>query len=1555
MYTFRCFLLLILSILLLPFLHSQDITGDWYGKTLTEDSARYNLHISRDKNGLKATYDNPDDAWFYAPVDEITIDGDSVFFMINALKTSYKGKVNQDFSSITGEFMGNLSSGLHFGRKKLMKIIQMKDEDLKVVKANTRVVKTGQPVIIPYSGIRKVKAGTPKIIEIDTSQLKIVTPGQDGYTYPQVYTIPETYQEGQHNIRVFNPQIYNTVYRAKQTEPIPVQPMNIKDGALYNIRYLNMEQGLKDPYIWNIIIDSRGNMWFGGYQNGIAKYDGKNLTYYTNYEGLSNNTVWKIDEDNIGNIWICADYGVSKYNGTYFIQYLFGLSGVYTVFESRNGNLWFGTRYEGVLEKRGDNWSQYTKNEGLINNAVRAVAEDEFGNLWFGTEGGACKYNGISFTHFTTKDGFISERVLSIIKDKKGDLWFGTPMGVCKYDGRSFRHYTVNEGLSSNMIFDIKEDEYGNLWFATGGGGVDIYDSESFTHFTVKEGLTNNGILSVTHDRDKNIWLGTEGSGVMKFQRNSFSYFKELEQSGIHKVNSIIEDHDGNILFGCSNGGIIKYDGDYFMILIDDVFSDDNAIRSMVEDQDGNIWFIGNMLELKKYDGNAITVYENIEIWNRVYGECLFQDKIGNFWIGTLGEGLKKFDGTLFTAFPILSYHPYYNVTSVLQDHQGNIWFGSNFIGLFRYDGDLITQYNYNEGLSGKSVTVLYEDRSGNLWIGTQDGGINKYDGHSFTFITENEGLCNNSVTSIIEDNKGNIWVGTIYGLSMLQPQGNKSYSVISFGTEDGLKNLTFNKNSVCLDSRNRIWWGTGDQVTMLDLNTYKINTKPPEIQLNHILINEEWIDFGFLLTGIDITEKKPFDTVPVKNLHGIKFSDVAPFYNYPVGLKLHHNLDHLTFDFSAIDWTAPQSIRYQYILEGQDDQWNALSKENIADYRNILPGKYTFKVKALSRANAWSETLEYPFTVRWPWWFRWWSIAFYSLVLILLLRYYIGYILSRERIRAEVKLKQVEVEKMHEMDRMKSRFFANISHEFRTPLTLILGPVEDLFTRKPERAELSWDIMKVIRRNAIRLQKLINQLLDIARLETGEVRLNVSEGDLEEFVRTIILSFLSLAESKNIKYEYKLPEASSRVYFDSDKVEKILTNLIYNAFKFTSAQGKIKVSFQYLVSGDAETPEFAEIKVSDTGRGIPQDKIDRIFDRFYQVSDGDTRDAEGTGIGLALTRELVELYRGEIKVESEVNKGSVFTLKLPVSKELFKENEITEVSPDDRVIKMAVETDVIAEEPEESGTGEGEIREGPGEVEEKEVPVILIVEDNIDLRNYISRNLGDGYQIMMAENGKAGLESAIQSIPDLVVSDLMMPVMDGMEMCRLLKTDERTSHIPVIMLTARADRGSKLEGLETGADDYIIKPFDAEELKVRVRNLIEQRKKLREKFSKQFLGQEKGPVIESYADQWMKKLFQIIEQRYTDYDFSVNEMGRELNLSRAQFFRKVHALTGNTPNELLRLYRIKKAATMIESGEDNITRIMYEVGFQSTSHFAKSFRKYYGKNPSEYRDSLGR
>jgi signal transduction histidine kinase/DNA-binding response OmpR family regulator len=867
-------------------------------------------------------------------------------------------------------------------------------------------------------------------------------------------------------------------------------------------------------------------------------------------------------------------------------------------------------------------------------------------------------------------------------------------------------------------------------------------------------------------------------------------------------------------------------------------------------------------------------------------------------------------------------------------------------------------------------ITSIFEDKTGNLWIGTRDGGVNKFDGQSFTYYTEKEGLSNNSVSSIIEDKKENIWIGTNKGLSMLSPRGDGNYSITSFGTEDGLKDLNFNENSVCLDSMNRLWWGTGDIITMLDLNTFEIIPTLPEIQLNNIQINQRYIDFRAQLHGINEAEQIPLDTIARINFRGLKFSDVAPFYNYPLDLELPHYLNHVTFNFSAIDWTAPQSIRYQYMLDGMDEQWSPLVAENQADYRNIPAGKYTFRVKALSKTNIWSETFEYPFKVRPPWWLRWWAYTFYSMVLILIARFYIRYRVSRERIKAEIQMKQFEVDKMQELDKMKSRFFANISHEFRTPLTLIIGPIEDLFKKKPKHAELSWDMMGIIHRNAKRLQKLINQILDLSKLETGEVKLQVSEGNFEEFLRVIVFSFLSLAESKHIKYEYDLPETNQNFYFDRDKVEKIVTNLISNALKFTHEGGSVKVTLQYFRERNVElrnnvlsvkgvTPgknilsaPYAELTVKDTGPGIPDDEKEKIFGRFYQVSSSDSREHEGSGIGLALARELVELYRGEISLDSEIGKGSTFTVKLPVTREQFKEDEIIVVSEKTAEAKIIGGHEILVQEAVESDIPMETIKRKDRQKDKetyKDLPIILIVEDNTDLRKYISGTLSDHYRILEAGNGKEGLDKAIESIPDLVISDLMMPEMDGMEMCDYIKKDTRTNHIPLIMLTAKADRDSKLEGLETGADDYIIKPFDAEELKVRVKNLIEQRKKLREKYRKEFLTDPSGKEIPAPEDEFLVRFMNCTQKHLEDPEFGVEQLGKELHMSRVQLYRKVVSLTDYTPSEYIRNIRLKMAARMFQEGHTNVTTVLYTVGYSTPSHFTESFRELFGMNPSEY------
>jgi DNA-binding response OmpR family regulator len=534
-----------------------------------------------------------------------------------------------------------------------------------------------------------------------------------------------------------------------------------------------------------------------------------------------------------------------------------------------------------------------------------------------------------------------------------------------------------------------------------------------------------------------------------------------------------------------------------------------------------------------------------------------------------------------------------------------------------------------------------------------------------------------------------------------------------------------------------------------------------------------------------------------------------------------------------------------------------------------------------------------------------------------------------------------MEKEKVLEMDHLKTRFFANISHEFRTPLTLILGPLEKLKENRSGLMTLSREAAASMKRNARRLLQLVNQLLDISRLETGGMTIQASKGDLEGFVRTIILSFLSLAESKQIRYTYKLTGTTEKHYFDPDKLEKILANIISNALKYSPSGREVGIEMDFISS--AEQSRYTEIKVKDTGNGISPDDLEKIFDRFYQVSDSNKTEVGGTGIGLAVVKEMVGLYRGEIKVESQVGRGSIFTVVLPVSRNLFTEKEIKEEADTESYHSDKTDEDSIIPTKKELDPVQ-DLNGG-----NNHSALILIVEDNRDIVDYISDILGEGYRKLWAGNGRSGLELAIEKIPDIIITDVMMPEMDGLEMCRKLKEDKRTNHIPVIVLTAKAGRENKINGLETGAVDYLVKPFDAEELEIRVRNLIEQRQMLWKKFKSEIITEPDLPDLPSPDDQLLQSIVELLNRHLSEPEFKADQMSDELNMSRMQMYRKVNALTGHTPMDLLRILRLKKAASMFEKGHNNIAQVMYQVGFNNQSYFAKCFRNIYKLNPSDY------
>ena len=678
---------------------------------------------------------------------------------------------------------------------------------------------------------------------------------------------------------------------------------------------------------------------------------------------------------------------------------------------------------------------------------------------------------------------------------------------------------------------------------------------------------------------------------------------------------------------------------------------------------------------------------------------------------------------------------------------------------------------------------------------------------------------------------------------------------------------------------------------------------------MNRFLLcrSDESADHGFALTRSIAYEKRI----------------TVPYENNVIG-----------FEFAALDFTSPGENEYAYQMVGFDNDWVFAGNRRSATYTNLDPGAYTFRVKASNNDGVWNEQgTSIEIIILPPPWRTWWAYSLYSLFGIGVLLISRREIIKRERLRNEIQLKRVEADRYHELDTLKSRFFANISHEFRTPLTMLLGPIEKRLsnaTDASDKKELS-----IMRNNASRLLTLVNQLLDLSRLESGSLKLQCRQLNLNKLIERVSSQFASMADSRNITFQIDASEAVD-LFADAEKVEKIITNLLSNAFKFTAAHGSIRLSIGKSATDKQFPVGSAKITVKDTGIGINDDDLPRIFDRFYQVDNTTTRQYEGSGIGLALVKELVDFHHGSVAAESIAGEGTCFTILLPLGKEHLTRDELVltpaEKLPLDQPPAM---TDSLEEV--------DDIDAGPS------MPKLLIIEDNADLRYYLRSCLSGKYNVVESPDGTDGYQKALEQIPDLVVTDLMMPGMDGIELCEKLKAEEKTSHIPIILLTAKVDHSTKLDGLKKGADDYITKPFSPDELLTRVENLITIRRNLQQKYSRQLRLMPSAIDVVSMEDRFVKKVMTVIEQYMEDTSFSVDVLASEMAMSNTQLYRKLKSLTGFTPNELIRNTRLERAASLLRQRAGNVADIAYLVGFNNLSYFSKCFKEKFGVSPSEF------
>lgn len=1356
----------------------------------------------------------------------------------------------------------------------------------------------------------------------------------------------------------------------------------------YNFQHLSSADGLP-PVVYSVVKDHEGFMWFATI-NGLYRYDGKSFKSYkyhpndtssisgnvlyptylledknetlwvgTNANGLnkynkytetftryknnpnnpgslSSNGVVKFYQDPSGIIWVATDDGLNKYypQTDEFSVYkpdpnnLNSKSNeIASMFQDSKGLFWVGTQNGLYIFNRSTNTFQKHEQLSKIqanykNTAIREVIEDNEGILWFGANCGLIRYNRqtneIKYYSHDANDpkSIIDNDIYSIVvnPDNGGNVfWLASTGGLISFNRRNeqltgYKHDPKDpNSLSSNLIWDVYLDNSGTLWISTENGVNYIHLKESpFTYYPLIVPNTNeqHSATSFCRDSNGNLWVGSHNGGLFRFDRQmqivGHQDFGEEQKKKLayNYVRSIYEDASGTIWLGNSGGGTYKYatEKEAFEPMPFQL-DESNIVYRIFEDSFGVLWISSSLdlLQLDKPSGKIVFFYDQHNTSIKVNKNYKFyEDKEKCLWIGTAGEGV-------FMLRPE-------NREKML------------FIN-FKHDPD------DPSSISSNIVNAIREDANNNLWLATSRG-VNKYlrEKQAFECVDNDNGIGTEYVYHLEADNNGNLFLSTENGFLKFNPYSSEKEKSKVFRIQDGLPFDEIFPYFFYKDQDGKIYVGGGKDSEkgffVFQPDSIQQNEHIPPIAITNFKIRNEEVKLDSSITKIK-------------------------------QINLIYKQNYISFNFAALDYINPSKNHYAFMLEGYDDDWVYPGNRAFANYTSVPPGDYVFRVKGSNNDGKWNEQgASIGISISKPPWNSWWANAIYILIIVVLFYGWRRYDLKRQQLKQQLEIEHLESERLAELDKMKSRFFANISHEFRTPLTLIIGPIAKLIERTREKATL--DDLGIIHRNATRLQKLINQLLSLTKLESGNMKLQAKEEDLVLIVKGYIQSFSALADQKEITLTFKSKKKEHSIFVDRDKLEKIMFNLLSNAFKFTNQGGEIRVSLSSYIY-PKNNKHGVKIVVQDNGKGIPNELIPHIFNRFYQAEEATEQLQEGTGIGLSLTKELVKLHQGKIWVDSEIGKGSRFTVFFPFH-DARQENMVME--EDEESIAKTESADNIEESAEKEH--ETMFKELSGDLNtflgSDNIPIVLVVEDNTDMRTFIRGYLEETYRVIEAVNGEEGFAKAIQEIPDLVISDVMMPKMDGNQMCNKLKGDERTSHIPVILLTAKAGLDSKIEGLEAGADAYLSKPFDGKELMIRVKNLISQRQKLRDFFRGKLTSLQQSPLsrldesgITSMDQKFVEKAIKVVEEHMTNPDFSVQFFGQEMAMSRIQLHRKLKAIVNQSASSFVRTLRLNRAALLLSKQAGNVTEVAYDVGFNNLSYFAKCFSEQFGCTPSDF------
>ncbi len=1271
----------------------------------------------------------------------------------------------------------------------------------------------------------------------------------------------------------------------------------------------------------------QNNLWIGTKSGGLSEYNlkaGKIINYTNrnaNYSGFNADYILSIldtDSDKLLlGTWKGFEY-LNKSNGTFTV-----INSVWKTFEIQTDGstgYWLATD-SGLKHLNAALQNDATYNFGIPDINISSIVQDNVENcLWLGT----WNYGLIKFDLATKAYKFFAQpknnsnsltpnNTYRLLLDSKGILWVGTwGGGLYKFNrtNENFEKIQLNiPGIFTNdnqIILAIQEDPSGLLWVGTDGAGVFKFDLKQKKINNIGYGNNQNFFLKSTHiisvyvDPFNKLWLATKGGGIhFSENRQTFTEF-DVKTKGMKKYpfsnyqcRAFLQ--VGKYLWAATDNGLMR------------ILNDGKKVGSY------------DLYLSNKNDSNSIGGRKTTS---------LAIDAKGKIWIGSQESGLSFIAGFNKQNQPIFkNYLPGYGIKGALQnervsclliDSKKRMWVGT-YKGLHLYKPgsnrfDVFEQTDdTKKSISNNTILCLAEDKMGNIWAGTQNGlnKISDVQGSSLQVNNYNfkDGLPSDYIHAIIPDNAGNIWASTNKGIIRFNEV---SKSVTVFDKRDGIQSVVFSENASFKDDKNNLYFGGLEGLTYFSPDSIVINQFTPAIFFTNLSINNIPYEFGTEQTESSILQK--------------------PFYETEA-ISLNYKENIFSIEFAALDYHASDKNEYMYKLEGFNEDWVHTGNSRLVSFTNLDPGTYYLKVKASNSDKVWSNNIkELQITILPPPWKTWWAYSLYIgfFLLLLWLTRYLG--LRQEGLKSQLAITKLAREQESELADFKERLFTNISHEFRTPLTLILGPIDDLLHRKKIDQTVEKSI-RLIQKQSKRMLRMVNQLLDFQKAEVGKLKLTLQPGEITSFCYDVFTLFSDEAKRRNFNYTFESNEKFISLVFDYNKLEIILFNILSNAFKYTPNGGTINLSVKNIGQ------EFCEISIQDNGYGIPENELKHIFNRFYRGKQEDATTISGTGIGLSFVKELIELHKGTIVAKSDALNGTIFIVTLPV---LDIAESVLNISKE-----PLLHSNLIAETNLNSGYM---LEENDLANAKQELPIILVVEDESDMLQYIYEILSPSFNVITATNGREGVEKAFESIPDLIVSDVMMPEMDGIALCKKLKSDKGTSHIPIVLLTALSDMNHHVQGIREGADVYLPKPFNSQLLLVHINNLINSRNTLKELYARKIFLGTNNFEIKTFEEEFLFKLMKLVEENISKNDFNNDELANLMFMSRSTFYRKLKAVTGMSGNEFIRTARLNYAAKLLETGKYAVSEAAFESGFNDIKYFRKRFQDQFGVMPSEYK-----